>query len=74
MKKRKEEGETYNISGELPILLFFDKNFSMTIISEIIGTIRIAYIKISHVHNTLIFLWNIHLSSVEFLKVSYIEF
>lgn len=46
----------------------------MTIISEIIWTIRIAYIKVFHVRDILIFLWKIDLSSVEFPKVSYTGF
>lgn len=61
--------------GKPPTLLFFDKNFlNMTIISEIIWTIRIAYIKVFHVRDILIFLWKIDLSSVEFPKVSYTGF
>lgn len=45
----------------------------MTIISEIIWTIRIAHIKFFRTHNILIFLWKIDLSSAEFPQVSYIE-
>lgn len=61
----REEGETYIKSGKPPFLLFFDNNFlNMTMISKIIWTLKISYIKFFHTHNILIFLWKIDLSSV----------
>ena len=60
MAKQKEgregnEGEIYFKSGKLPFLLTFDYFLNMIIMSEIIWTIRIAYIKIFHTHYILIF-------------------
>ena len=53
-KRGEQRWNLYQI-GELPFFLIFDNFLNMIIMSEIIWTIRTAYIKIFHTHNILIF-------------------